>query len=96
MSANNFVYAPPRGGYDRVRMAAESRHQPTASMLVRLLADGPQPRARLIEACGRPESAVAQALTTLKHRGIVTRLQHGIWTLTDQGRAEVERADATT
>jgi predicted transcriptional regulator len=96
VSGTIFVYASPPGGYDRLRMAAESRHQPTASMLVRLLADGPQPRARLIEACGRPESAVAQALTTLKHRGIVARLQHGVWTLTEQGRAQVERADATT
>lgn len=65
-------------------------------MLVRLLAGGPQPRARLIEASGRPESAVAQALTTLKHRGIVTRLRHGVWTLTERGRAQVERAAETT
>ena len=77
-------------------MAVVHRHQPTTSMVLRLLADGPQPRARLIEACGRPESAVAPARTTLKHRGIVTRLQHGVWTLTEQGRAQVERADATT
>jgi DNA-binding IclR family transcriptional regulator len=77
-------------------MAVEQRHQPTTSMLLRLLASGPQPRARLIEASGRPESAVAQALTTLKHRGIVTRLQHGVWTLTEQGRAHVERADVAT
>lgn len=64
-------------------------------MILPLLAEGPQPRARLIEACGRPESAVAQALTTLKHRGIVTRLQHGVWTLTEAGRAKLEALDAT-
>lgn len=75
-------------------MATAERHEPTAAMLLRLLAEGPQPRARLIEACGRPESAVAQALTTLKHRGIVTRLQHGVWTLTDAGRSQVEDIDA--
>jgi predicted transcriptional regulator len=91
-----FSLRSPHGGYDLSGMAVERRHEPTTSMLLRLLADGPQPRARLIEACGRPESAVAQALTTLKHRGIVTRLQHGVWTLTEQGRAQVERADATT
>ena len=73
-------------------MAVEQRHQPTTSMLLRLLVAGPLPRARLIEACGRPESAVAQALTTLKHRGMVTRLHHGVWALTDRGRVEAERA----
>ncbi len=74
------------------RPAVGQRHQPTTDILLRLLAEGAQRRARLIAATGRPESAVAQALTTLKHRGLVARLQYGMWALTEAGRAHVQHA----
>ena len=82
------------GSYAGTAGPTEQRHHPTTGMLLRLLAEGAQRRARLIAATGRPESAVAQALTTLKHRGLVARLQYGLWTLTEAGREHVQRLDA--
>jgi Mn-dependent DtxR family transcriptional regulator len=46
---------------------------------------GPQRRANLIAASGRTDTAIAQALTTMRHRGLVKRVQHGHWTLTEAG-----------
>jgi hypothetical protein len=75
--------------WDPASNSPDQRYQPTTGMLLRLLAEGAQRRSRLIAATGRPASAVAQALTTLKHRGLVIRLQYGLWTLTDAGREQL-------
>jgi hypothetical protein len=66
--------------------ASAERQEPATVVVLRLLAAGHQRRAELIVASGRRETAIAQALTTLRHRGLVTRLRHGQWTLTETGR----------
>ena len=69
------------------RPSAADRQEPATATVLRLLAAGTQRRAFLIAASRCPETAIAQALTTMRHRGLVKRLQHGHWTLTEAGHA---------